>query len=197
MDLKKVRDDLRQLRRGLSELQQQEHGQKALDVFKKCLPRFQLDTPKSIAVFLSRDGELDTSLLIRYLWQADYRVYLPVLNQDTEQMLFVRYEAGCKMRTNRYGIAEPQSVENSLAPEGLDLVIVPLVGFDAQGNRLGMGGGFYDKTFGFKIENPKTGPRLIGWAHSCQQLATLPAQPWDVPLDAMVTEKGWQVFNLE
>ncbi|HID00312.1 MAG TPA: 5-formyltetrahydrofolate cyclo-ligase [Piscirickettsiaceae bacterium] len=75
------------------------------------------------------------------------------------------------------------------------LVITPLVAFDANGSRLGMGGGFYDRTFACK-RNGRHKPLLIGWAHACQEVAHLPRQPWDVPLDGVITEAGARAYKV-
>lgn len=88
---------------------------------------------------------------------------------------------------NRFGIPEP--VQSRRHPPGiLDLVVVPLVGFDAKCNRMGMGGGFYDRCFAHRLARQHSGPRLVGLAFDCQQVDELPVEPWDVPLDAIVTQ---------
>ena len=109
----------------------------------------------------------------------------------------MRYQPQTNLIKNRYGIEEPQATRTAdlIAPTQLDFVFMPLVGFDAKGRRLGMWGGFYDKTFEFKLKKSKlhptkTNPSLIGWAHACQQVNALNPQPWDVPLDAIITEQG-------
>lgn len=92
-----------------------------------------------------------------------------------------------RMMRNRFGIPEP--AQSRRQPPGmLDLVVVPLVGFDAACNRMGMGGGFYDRSFAYRLTRRHAGPRLVGLAFDCQQVAELPVAPWDVPLDVIVTE---------
>src|SRR5687767_13746260 len=93
------------------------------------------------------------------------------------------------MRRNRFGIPEPTG--RRCAPQQLDLVLLPLVAFDRRGARLGMGGGFYDRTFAFLRVAGRRKPRLVGLAHHFQEVAQLPREPWDVPLAAIVTERGW------
>lgn len=92
---------------------------------------------------------------------------------------------------NRWGIAEP-SPETGMAraPQALDLVCVPLLGFDRRGNRLGQGGGFYDRTFAFVREQQTARPRLLGVAFACQEVASIEHEPWDVSLHAVITEDG-------
>ncbi len=94
------------------------------------------------------------------------------------------------MRKNNFGIAEPGDRGRILTAE-LDVVLVPLVGFDDAGNRLGMGGGFYDRHFSFlRSRTHFRRPRLIGVAYEMQRLPKLPTDPWDVPLWAVVTDRG-------
>lgn len=96
------------------------------------------------------------------------------------------------MRRNRFGIPEP--LGKAVAPQRLDAVCVPLVGFDGRGRRLGMGGGFYDRTFAVNARKKRgnaRGPRLIGLAHACQQVGRLPHEDWDVRLTGVVTERKW------
>ena len=99
-------------------------------------------------------------------------------------------QLGSNKRTNRLGIDEPQGLR-TLAPRRLDIVFLPLVGFDAHGVRLGAGGGYYDRAFAFRRwRRAWHAPRLIGIAYSFQQVDTLMAAAHDVLLDAVVTEKG-------
>jgi len=94
------------------------------------------------------------------------------------------------MSTNRFNITEPIDQSATVTAEQLDAVLVPLLGFDQMGNRLGMGGGFYDRSFEFRIKSATKTPVLIGVAYDFQQLDNLPAEPWDVPLDIIITETG-------
>ena len=151
--------------------------------------------PKRIALFLSQDGEMSTKPLIQKLWHRAHQVYLPVV-LESGLLKFALYLPDSELVANRFGIEEPVTRPGDwLDPKMLDIVIMPLVGFDLQGHRLGMGGGFYDKTFAFK-RHMKRKPTLIGWAHQCQQVESLPCQPWDVPMDALVTEQGIVEFKV-
>ncbi len=121
------------------------------------------------------------------------RWYLPVLHPFRPGRLwFARYRPVDPMRPNRFGIQEPQRRGRQLCPaHGLDLVLLPLVGFDTHCNRIGMGGGFYDRSFAFLLRRRYwRRPLLIGLAHECQRVDAIERQPWDVPLDAVVTERG-------
>lgn len=100
------------------------------------------------------------------------------------------------MIVNRFGIPEPDRNAKRLPSRLLSVVLLPLVGFDSDGNRLGMGGGFYDRTFGYAIHSSARRPRLIGVAYECQRSADgLPRRPWDVPLDGVVTEAGLRLIT--
>lgn len=196
--LKALRKTLRQQRRALSPATQLQHTRAATHHF---LRTPFLQRPKTIAVFISADGELPTQPLIEQLWHRGHRVYLPVLEHALPHpMLFAPYTPNTPLKPNRYGIPEPIG-KAYLTGCQLDLVITPLVAFDACGHRLGMGGGFYDRTFSCKKKttSKKSGrpPYLIGWAHAFQQVPSLPTQPWDVPLDAVVTEKGFHAFSCD
>ena len=119
---------------------------------------------------------------------------LPVLQEDGH-LRFAPWRAGDALANNRFGIPEPAvDPASTLAPEALSVVLLPLVGFDRAGNRLGMGGGYYDRSFAFRREAPAP-PRLVGVAYACQELPALAAEDWDVPLDAVATELDWLAFG--
>jgi len=190
-----LRKQLRTKRQSLTKKQQQSHSLSALKHLNELL-KTQPNGAK-IAFFISQDGELETSSSIQLLWKENYRVYLPVLEcQPDTHMAFAQYSNNSKMTLNKFGILEPVvPFEAHCKGEEMNVVLVPLVGFDADGNRLGMGGGYYDRTFEFKSINNTTQPLLVGWAHSCQEVAKLISEPWDVPLDAIITEKGYTQFS--
>jgi len=112
---------------------------------------------------------------------------LPVLCQD-QRLRFAPWRQGGALASNRYGIPEPEVPPASLIePEAMSLVVMPLVGFDASGERMGMGGGWYDRSFAFrKAQGPP--PWLVGAAFAVQQCDRIPRQPWDVALDAVCSE---------
>ncbi len=150
---------------------------------------------RRIAAFAAVDAELDPGPFVAAVRDAGRQIFLPVLGPRPGCLSFVRAEAGDPLSPNRYGIPEPQSGA-SANPQFLDLVLVPLVGFDDAGNRLGMGAGYYDRTFAFRRGRRHWfGPLLIGVAYECQRIDLLPAMPWDVPLDGVVTEDGLQMFK--
>lgn len=142
-----------------------------------------------IACYIAKDDEFSTREIIEAIWQAKKQCYLPALSSQQEKFLeFVPYHQDDALQPNRYQILEPKTQAVREADE-LDLVIVPLIGFDAQGNRLGMGGGYYDRTFSFLLNKTKKTPYLLGLAYAMQEVAQLPNDPWDVPLTGMLTEK--------
>ncbi len=146
---------------------------------------------RRIAVYLAADGEVDAHPLIELAWATGKQVYLPVLRSFGDNRLwFARYKPDTPLVKNRYGIAEPV-IDHVRRTEAfaLDLVLAPLVGFDARGNRLGMGGGFYDRSFAHLLRRRHwLKPRLVGLAFEFQQVTRRPAQRWDVPLTAVATE---------
>ena len=142
-----------------------------------------------IALYLASDGEIDPRFIAQVIWEQDKFCYLPVLDQnDHNKMYFQLYRPNTRLVDNRYGIAEPElDREKTVKAEALDLVLMPLTGFDEKGNRLGMGGGYYDRTFAFLERSSK--PILIGLAHECQKVSSIPVADWDVPMKGVATEK--------
>lgn len=149
---------------------------------------------RRIACYWAMDGEMDLSAFVQRAHQDGRAIYLPVLGHgQAGNLRFHRYRPGERLRANRFGIPEPMPRQsNRIACRRLDLVLVPLVAFDRQGNRLGMGAGYYDHTFAFlrQWHGRWRRPRLLGIAFSFQRIAELPAEPWDVPLAGVATERG-------
>ncbi len=151
---------------------------------------------QAIAGYHACRGEPDLGSALHTLHHAGCRLHLPVLVDAALQ--FRRWTPTSRLSANRYGIPEPLD-GMPCAAEELDWVLLPLVAFSSVGARLGMGGGYYDRSFGFCLD-PAVGPRrprLIGVAYSLQEVESLPTAPWDVPLDAVVTERGMRRFALE
>ncbi len=181
-----LRQTLRSRRRALTGEQQQHASSR---VCQRLLSLPLLHNSRHIALYLPNDGEVDPTPLLQELWRRDKFSYLPVLTAS-RRLKFVRYTPDTPMVTNRYGIDEPHpDYDEHIEPEQLQLVLMPLVGFDSCGGRLGMGGGFYDRTFAFRIAHPRKGPALVGLAHECQRVEQLPLESWDVPLQAVVTDQ--------
>ena len=142
-----------------------------------------------VAGYWAMDGEIALHVLQLRL-PPGLRYCLPVLAEDG-RLRFARWSPGDPLATNRHGIPEPQ-VDGSalLEPDAMSMVLVPLVGFDAQGQRLGMGGGWYDRSFAFRnVDGALPPPWLVGVGFHAQQVDSLEAEPWDVSLDAVCTER--------
>lgn len=184
-----LRRTLRQLRRGLTKPEHRRHAEAVARLLGKD-PRFL--RARRLASYWPADGELDPNPLLATARRRGRQVFLPVLRRPSAGRLwFLPYRPGEPMRLNRYGIPEPKRRREHLRLAWhLDLVIVPLVGFDRDCNRLGMGGGFYDRTLAYLSRRTHwRRPRLIGIAHANQRVECIEARPWDVPLDGVATEE--------
>lgn len=149
-------------------------------------------TSRRIACYLPSDGEVDPSAIIERCWRMGKTVYLPVLSRRPHDRLwFAPAAPGTELRANRYGIPEPQvPLRARVRAERLDLILLPLVAFDADGNRLGRGVGYYDRSLAFLRDRRfLRKPHLLGLAHDFQRVPALPTDWWDVPLDGIVTER--------
>lgn len=180
-----IRQAIRQARRQLTPEQQKIAAEQAK---LNTLQHPKIAQAKNIALFLSFDGEINTQPLIDALWQQNKQVYLPVLHPfSAHHLLFLHYRPDTQLIKNRFNIAEPPlDVRDVLPPEQLDVMLIPLVAFDNQGQRLGMGGGFYDRTL---ANWQQSGFYPIGLAHDCQQVEQLPVAHWDIPLPEIITPK--------
>jgi 5-formyltetrahydrofolate cyclo-ligase len=147
-----------------------------------------------IAIYLPFDRETDTAALMRAARGRGVRLYVPVVTDPRHRRLRFFPLSG-PTRAGAFGIGVPRRLLAPLAPRWFDLIIVPLVGVDAQGRRLGMGGGFYDQALGFRrVRRCWMGPQLVGFGFDCQRVASVDADPWDVRLDFLATESGAHHF---
>ncbi|MGD8852539.1 MAG: 5-formyltetrahydrofolate cyclo-ligase [Gammaproteobacteria bacterium] len=191
-------DQRRQLRARRRALSARERMRRSHALSRQLSRQPMFRTANRIAAYLAQDGEVETLPLIELCWSMGKQVYLPVLVPFVENRLwFARYRPDTRLVRNRYGIAEPEVVHRErIDAHALDLVLAPLVGFDRNGNRLGMGGGFYDRSFAFLLGRKRWHkPQLVGLAYDFQQLLSLPPRPWDVPLAAVATDAGWYGFK--
>jgi 5-formyltetrahydrofolate cyclo-ligase len=148
-----------------------------------------------IGLYFPKGGEFDSHALLNQALLMQRECYLPLLPRRGRVLRFGRIGRNTRMTTNRYGIAEPVDVR-PLRARQLDLLLMPLVGFDSQGYRLGMGGGYYDATLAFMHHRRLwRKPRLVGVAYECQRVEILPHDPWDMPLDAVLTERRLYRFT--
>lgn len=192
-----VRQQLRQQRRSLDERERSELSSAAVT---SLVNHRLFRAAKHIACYLPNDGELDLTTLMGHAWAMGKTVYLPVLSSiHRNHLYFLPYEPDDVLTPNRFGIPEPIIRSRRVTDiKRLDLVLTPLVAFDNNGNRLGMGGGFYDRTFAFlRRRRFWRKPRLIGAAYDFQKAAGLSGNPWDVPLDGVVTESGVLEFTAD
>ena len=150
-----------------------------------------------VAIYLPFDGETTPGALVAAAQRRGIRLYVPVVVDLAHRRLRFYPLAG-KMRRGTFGISVPASIAHhrALAPRWFDLIVVPLVGVDGVGRRLGMGGGFYDRALGFRRHRRHwRGPRLVGFAFDCQRTESVFAEAFDVRLDALATESGLQHFS--
>ncbi|MGS0673689.1 5-formyltetrahydrofolate cyclo-ligase [Shewanella sp. 30m-9] len=181
---KQLRSMIRQARRALSAEQQTRYAESAANLSLSAIRKF---NARRVALYLTNDGELDTKPLIEALWQQGIKVYLPRLHPfSAGNLLFFRYEPDSELQQSHLGIWEPKlDITQMLLAHQLDVVITPLVAFDLQGNRMGMGGGYYDRTLANWQRKGK--PLPIGYAHDCQLVDALPCEHWDVALPFIFT----------
>ncbi len=183
------RDEIRQLiRQRRRQLSQDQQHQSALKLVEQCMQQELFHASQHIALYLSTDGELNTQPLINALWQAGKSVYLPVLHPFSKgHLLFLHYQANTPMTLNKFGISEPKLDQRLIIPtDQLDVICTPLVAFDDSCQRLGMGGGYYDRTLAPWFHT-QVGATPIGLAHDCQQVDKIPTEKWDIPLPMIIT----------
>lgn len=158
---------------------------------------------RHVALYWPDDGEIDPSVFARQLRQRGVRLYLPVIATRKGQwrLRFLAAPAQAyatvhrhhlrkqrwPAKRNRFGLREP--IGRGVMPlERLDALLIPLVGFDAAGQRLGMGGGYYDRLLA-AVRGRVRRPQLIGLAHQCQRVSALAVAAWDEPVDCIVTDQ--------
>ncbi len=192
-DLKSaLRKRLRRARRALAPAEHATKSALAASALRKS-PRFACG--RRVAVYLPFDGETDTAPLIAAARRRGVRLYAPVVVDRRHARIRFHPLAGA-VRRGAFGIAAPARTSPPVPPRWFDLVVVPLVGVDAQGRRLGMGGGFYDRAFAFRrLHRRWRGPELVGYCFDCQRVGQRFADHWDLALDALATESGFAPFT--
>ncbi len=152
------------------------------------LPEFLVDD--RVAGYWAVNGELSLHAAYARLRSREQVYHLPILDARCS-LRFAAWKPGMALRTNRYGIPEPEAAAGDcLRPAALDLVLVPLLGFDRNGNRLGSGAGYYDRSFDFLRDRSEPDkPVLVGIGYHFQEVGQLQAQSWDVPMDFIATER--------
>lgn len=190
-----IRQQVRSARKALSVKEQQ---QASLQLLMSLINHPKVSQAQHLSLTLAYDGEIDLTPFIHWCWQQQKQLYLPVVHPTkTGHLLFIAYKPDTQMIKNRYGIDEPKlssTSTNTTPAHALDIVLTPLVAFDPQGNRIGMGGGYYDRLLAPWFTE-KQGPYPIGLAHDCQYVNTLPIQEWDVPLPEVITPSQHYYFS--
>jgi 5-formyltetrahydrofolate cyclo-ligase len=160
----------------------------ALATMLERLPEFLVDA--RIAGYWAVHGEMPLLAVFAGLRSRGQTYCLPMLSNDGT-LRFASWHPGAALATNRFGIPEPDVAQDrQFAANDLDVALVPLVGFDRRGNRLGSGGGWYDRSFAFLRDAPRPAhPVLVGIGYHFQEVAKLDAQPWDVRMDFIATDR--------
>jgi 5-formyltetrahydrofolate cyclo-ligase len=187
-----LRKQFREQRRALGAA---DHGYRSRAAAKAVtrLPMFKAG--KRIALYLPFDRETDTGALISAARRRGARIFVPVIvDRRHGRIRFYPLDGGT--RRGLFGIFVPRRMTAPIPPRWLDLIVVPLVGVDAGGRRLGMGGGFYDRALEFRRRRRHwPGPRLVGFAFDCQRTDSRFAEDWDVRLDSLATESGLRHYS--
>jgi 5-formyltetrahydrofolate cyclo-ligase len=187
---KRIRTEVRRARRGLAARVIRARSETAGRLVARTGAFHRAD---HLAFYLPNDGELDPRPLMARARALHKRCYLPVIDTMLgERLAFAPYEPGTILRPNRFGIPEPQVPRRFWkTPRMLDVIYAPLVAFTPEGERLGMGGGFYDRTLEKRRHFPAwRRPRVFGLALELQKRDWLPTEPWDVAIDGIATEAG-------
>ncbi|MBA6382244.1 5-formyltetrahydrofolate cyclo-ligase [Colwellia sp. BRX10-6] len=199
----KTRDVLRQeIRYQRSLLNANQQAEQSLLLSKRLIKEKVVKGVKHIAIYLANDGELNTQPFIDWCWQNNITVYLPVIHPFSKNnLLFLKYADTSILVKNKYGILEPKlNVQDIITVAQLDIIFTPLVAFDRYGNRLGMGGGFYDRTLSAwhaqYQQNKHAKPLPVGLAHDCQKVTTIPFESWDIPLPKIITPTTSYNFDI-
>jgi 5-formyltetrahydrofolate cyclo-ligase len=186
-DREQLRREMRARRRALTDDQLRRTARQLADVADR---RFLLRPGRHIAFYFPHGAEADPLRLMELAHKRGCTLYLPVITSyRSNHMAFQRYEPAERLRANRYGIKEPELTRSRVAVRRLDIVFTPLLAFDLWGGRLGSGAGFYDRSLHHLLTNRLwRRPRLIGVGFEFQRVQRLRPAPWDVPLDAVLTE---------
>ncbi|WP_214660613.1 5-formyltetrahydrofolate cyclo-ligase [sulfur-oxidizing endosymbiont of Gigantopelta aegis] len=190
---KALRNTLREKRRQLTASDQEQHS---TSICQTIIDSTEYQDAQHIALYLSADGEVDLEPLLRHIALDGKYAYLPVILDKTQGMMaFAAYGEQTVLKKNNFGILEPEYQDSQLkSAQQLDLVLAPLVAFDDLGNRLGMGGGFYDRALQHMQANSAEKPIFMGIAHALQKVTQLESQAWDIKLNGIVTEKAYSKF---
>jgi 5-formyltetrahydrofolate cyclo-ligase len=187
MDLISLRREIRKQRQNLPEAVRREL---ATEICQRIIETQAFQQSQTVALYYPQNGEVDVLQLLKIFPQKQF--YLPILNPDgTNSLIFGRYANDTILVNNKFAIPEPDAnITELIETKDIDLVITPIVLFDDKCNRVGMGAGYYDRTFAFKITEPAKQPFLLGVAYEFQKTEGLIANPWDVRMQKIVTEEN-------
>jgi 5-formyltetrahydrofolate cyclo-ligase len=187
-----LRKQLRARRRALSPA---DHGHRSKLAARALKALRSFSSGKRIALYLPFDREADTGALITAARRRGVRIFVPVI-VDRRHSRIRFYPLDGRLERGTFGIAVPRRAIRPVMPRWLDLIVIPLVGVDGAGRRLGMGGGFYDRALEFRRRRRRwPGPHLAGLAFDCQRTDAAFAEAWDVSLDSLATESGLQHYT--
>jgi 5-formyltetrahydrofolate cyclo-ligase len=191
-DLETLRGEMRRRRTQLSERERARSSQQICELL--------LSDPaylraRVVGLYWAIAGEVDLKPLLEDLWERGRKACLPVVEPRGSRMAFHAVGPDTELRTDRFGIPTPVAASRVQRCD-LDLLLTPVVAFDQRGQRIGMGAGYFDRYLApLRRRRRPARPRVIGCAYAFQEVPELPAQAWDVPLDAVVTEAGTRIFN--
>lgn len=193
MPIDDLRSSLRKARQSLSTPQREDAAIRCALLAHQLEP---VRRARRLAAYMAYRGEMSCAPLVDWACRRGKTVLLPVV--AGKQMRFAPYRPGDRMVFNRWGIPEPERhPQRWVAARVPSVVFVPLVAFDLAGNRLGQGGGYYDRAFAFRQHAVHwRRPVLIGLAYEFQRVEELTPKPTDVPLDAVITEQKTHNFHL-
>ncbi len=184
---KQLRRDIRAIRLKLSAAEQQEKSKYLTEKILK-LPEFYAS--KHIAAYWPVNGEINPLDLFQEAHTKGIKCYLPFMIHPSKHLEFIEYQPEDELTQNEAGIWEPKwDAKLKIPASNLDLVLLPIVAFDEQGNRLGMGGGYYDRTFAFlkSPARPKK-PFLLALGYELQCVNIVPTNDWDISVNGIMTE---------
>ncbi len=190
-----LRTDLRAHRASLTPQAQHQAANRLLNQISACRL---FRASKHIACYIANDGEIDPFPIIEKIWRLNKYCYLPIVPRpDQGHLWFAPFTPETPLALNRYGIPEPDVKQKyRVRAQQLDLMMLPLVGFDLNGNRIGMGAGFYDRSLAFlNYRKYWKHPRVIGLAHDFQHVDNIKHDNWDIPLEAIATDKHYYAVS--
>ncbi len=145
----------------------------------------QIRDGETVMVYTSKEKEVNTVNLITYLLERGNPVIVPIIVKEDVSLRLSYLKDQSTLVPSTFGVPEPIGNEIPASGDDVDTIILPMLGFDRTGRRIGYGAGYYDR---FLAKNNKV--RKIGIAFSCQETETLPVDEYDIPMDCIITENG-------